>query len=300
MNQLQEWINTDDASLIMVKIGFSILLFIVLGIIRRILIRILNKTSEDVRERYYWRNVIRYSMVVLGLVGIGFIWIDQVGSVATFLGLIGAGLVISLKEPILNMAGFLFILVRRPFNVGDRVEIGSNAGDVIDIRLFQFTINEIGKWVEADQSTGRIVHLPNSIVFTTPQVNFNKGFGFLWNEIGVSVTFESNWKKAKDLLLEIAKREGKLSEEAKKNLRAASETYLIFYKKLDPIVYTSIRENGVKLIIRYLTKHQQRRGTENQIYEDILKEFEKHDDIVFAYPTQRIFYRPGENESKEN
>src|SRR5207247_865051 len=93
-----------------------------------------------------------------------------------------------------------FILWRRPFEVGDRVQIGPHAGDVIDLGLFQFTLNEIGAWVNADQSTGRIIHVPNGKVFTDPVANYNKGFRYIWNEVPVVVTFESDWRKAKQIL----------------------------------------------------------------------------------------------------
>lgn len=66
---------------------------------------------------------------------------------------------------------WLFILWRRPFELGDRIQIGEDAGDVIDSRIFQFTILEIGNWVAADQSTGRLIHIPNQSVFTTPLAN---------------------------------------------------------------------------------------------------------------------------------
>ena len=124
------------------------------------------------------------------------------GSVGTFLGLVSAGIAIALKDPLVNMVGWLFILIRQPFKVGDRIQIGSAAGDVIDIRLFQFSINEIGNWVDADQSTGRIIHIPNGIVFTEPQANYTAGFQYIWHEISVLITFESDWKKAKQILKE--------------------------------------------------------------------------------------------------
>ena len=106
------------------------------------------------------------------------------------------------------MVGWCFILIRQPFKVGDRIQIGKVAGDVIDIRFFNFQLNEIGNWVDADQSTGRIIHIPNGIVFTEPQANYTAGFQYIWNEIPVLVTFESDWKKAKQLLTDIVNHHG--------------------------------------------------------------------------------------------
>jgi small-conductance mechanosensitive channel len=90
---------------------------------------------------------------------VGRVWLKEFESVTTFLGIVSAGLAIAMKDPLVNVAGWLFILWRHPFKVGDRIQIGVHAGDVIEISIFQFTIMEIGNWVHADQRTGRIVHI---------------------------------------------------------------------------------------------------------------------------------------------
>ena len=115
-----------------------------------------------------------------------------------------AGLAIALKDMLSDLAGWVFILWRKPIEVGNRIQIGENSGDVIDVRPFQFTILEIGNWVKADQSTGRIIHIPNGSVFLQPLCNYDMGFKFIWNEIPVMITFDSDWEKAKEILQVIA------------------------------------------------------------------------------------------------
>ncbi|HYX83092.1 MAG TPA: mechanosensitive ion channel family protein, partial [Gemmatimonadales bacterium] len=192
-----------------------------------------------------------------------------------------------------NLAGWAFIVWSRPFEVGDRVEIGRHKGDVIDVHLFQFTLNEIGGWVDADQSTGRIVHVPNQLVFTEPVANYDKGFKYIWNEVPVLITYESNWKKAKEILTAIAfKHAEHLTAEAERDLLAASQQYLINYKKLTPIVYTTTTNSGILLSIRYLIEPRRRRGTVSAIWDDVLTEFAKAKDIELAYHTVRPFSNP--------
>ena len=101
------------------------------------------KSIKDVRERYYWKNAVKYTTFSICLLLIGSIWISEVDSFATFIGLVSAGLTIALKDPIVNIAGWLFIIIRKPFEVGDRIQIGSQAGDIIDIRVFQFTTTKL-------------------------------------------------------------------------------------------------------------------------------------------------------------
>jgi len=159
---------------------------------------------------------------------------------------------------------------------------------VIHIGLFFFSINEIGNWVDSDQSTGRIIQVPNAKIFNEPQAVYAKGFQYIWNEIPVLITFESDWQKAKDMLTNIANTYYKdISVEARKKLNQASKNYMIYYKNLTPIVYTDVKDSGVMLTIRYLCDPYQRRGSQQQLWEQILLAFEKHDDLELAYPTLR-------------
>jgi len=296
MNQLNEFIthhiglNAETFSKVMV----SILIIVFMSILRLLILKVVWSRTEDVKVRYQWKRSLSMTLPFIGLLMIAAVWIKAFEEFGTFLGLFTAGIAIALKDPLTNLAGWLFIIFRKPFNVGDRVQVGSHIGDVIDIRLFQFTILEIGNWVEADQSTGRIVHIPNGKVFLEPQANYSAGFEYIWNEIRVNITFESNWEKAKTILEEII---NELAEDipvkAKKEILEASKNYMIYYKHLTPIVYTSVKEFGVRLTVRYLCNPRTRRGSENQIWQRILKAFASEKDIQFAYPTTR-FYTAGE------
>lgn len=277
------------------KIFESIFVIVILLLIQKLAKRFIIGKIQDIKVRYQWQKISLYLAVFLIVILLANTWLQIFGSVGTFLGLISAGIAIALKDPLVNMVGWAFILIRQPFKVGDRVQIGKIAGDVIDIRLFQFSVNEIGNWVDADQSTGRIIHIPNGIVFLEPQANYTAGFEYIWNEIPVLLTFESNWKKAKQILIDIVNHHGvKLSSEAEKQIKAAAKKFLIFYSKLTPRVYTSVKDSGVMLTLRYMCNPRERRLTEELIWEDILDKFGSCDDIDFAYPTQRFYNNAAE------
>ncbi len=277
--------------------SFLVIIFIV--IINRIVSKIINSRTEDVYYRYRWRKTRDYISFFVGLIIISPIWVDEFRSLLTFFGLLTAGIAIALKDPVSDLAGWFFIIWRKPFDVGDRIQIGDHSGDVIDIRIFQFTIIEIGNWVDADQSTGRILHIPNSKVFQETLANYSTGFDFIWHEIGVLVTFESNWEKAKDLLSEIVHDKSEhISKSAAKKIKDASKKYMIFYKNLTPIVYTSVKDSGVMLTMRFLCNPRQRRSYEQVIWEAVLREFSKSDDIDLAYPTQRFYSNSTEGKPK--
>lgn len=272
------------------RILYSIAAFVLLFLFKEITCRVVNRNVADDKRRYHARKSITYVYGAVLFVVIGSIWFRGMTSLGTFLGLASAGLAVALHDPISNIAGFFFIEARKPFVVGDRVEIDGTMGDVIDIRLFQFSIVEVGNWVDADQSTGRIIHVPNSMAMRKPLANSHVGFEYIWNEIPVLITFESDWKKAKELLLKIGRENTEfLSNGAQEQIRQAAQKYLIVAGKLTPTVYMTVKDSGVMLTIRYLVNPRQRRGTEMKIWEEILDAFAEHSNIELAYPTIRYF-----------
>ena len=280
---------------VQVKILISLVTILIITILRKIIVKFFISKIDDINLRYQWRKISLYIAVFIVLLFLLSTWLGFVGSVGTFLGLVSAGIAIALKDPLVNIVAWFFILVRQPFKVGDRVQIGENAGDVIDIRIFQFSLIEIGNWVDADQSTGRVIHIPNGVVFNQPQFNYTTGFVHIWHEIPMLITFESDWKKAKKILTDIInKHTMHISQEAEKQIKAAAKKFLIFYTKLTPIVYTTIKDSGILLTMRFLCEPRKRRSTEELILEEVLDEFNKCDDIDFAYPTTRFYNNLGE------
>ncbi|TFH26934.1 MAG: mechanosensitive ion channel family protein [Myxococcales bacterium] len=276
-----------DTQIKLAKSLFVVLFFLLL---RSAVLRVMLKNITDVRQRYSWTRGLSSAMAALILIFLGVIWFAGLERIATFAGILGAGLAVALHDTIANIAGFLFIMVRRPFEVGDRIEIDGVAGDVIDIRLFQFSLLEIGNWVDADQSTGRIVQVPNGKVLREITASFNKGFDYIWHEVPVLITFESNWKKAKAILEEVVDGDAfVVDDEVHRQLRRAASRYLIYAGKVTPIVYITVRDSGVLLTVRYMTKPKTRRGTEQQLWEQILNRFAENDDIDLAYPTIRYY-----------
>ena len=272
------------------QIAATIIVILGLWAVRLLAVRIINRKIGDGKIQYKWRKNLTYVTGFLGLLIIGSIWSEGIKSFSTFLGLLSAGLAIALKDPVSDFAGWIFVLWRKPFEVGDRVQIGEVKGDVIDIRLFKFTVLEIGNWVHADQSTGRVIHVPNHKIFTDSLANYTSDFEFIWNEIEVLVTFESDWKTAKKILQEIADKHLKdFVETAEQQVKKATKSYLIHYRYLTPIVYTDVKESGVNLTIRHLTNPRQRRKTGQAIWEDVLDRFDEHENIELAYPTMRIY-----------
>ncbi len=259
-------------------------------LIRWLTLRWIRTQVEDSEASYRARKVSAYTITLISGITLAFIWVDAFSSLGTYLGLLSAGIAIALADLLKNMAGWVYILFRRPFRVGDRVEVRELKGDVVDIRLFRFSIMEVGNWVDADQSTGRLVHIPNGVVFSEAVANYTEGFSHIWDEIPVLVTFESDWEEAEDLIRKVLKERAPDAENTAGNrIRAAARRYHIRVGTLTPIVYLSVRDSGILLTARYLVETRQRRAVQSSIWRGILEAFTTSNVVGLAYPTVRTY-----------
>lgn len=292
LSNIERWLGISPE--VQGKILYSFIVILILFILQRIAKYLVNRFSDDVGSRYYLRNAINYTIIALGFLALTSVWLGGISSLATYLGIVSAGLAIALGAPIVNLAGWIFLLVTRPFSAGDRISIGKLSGDVISIGMQQFVLNELAPIEEGGQSTGRIIHVPNGKLFLESQTNHTQGIGFVWHEIPVLITFESDWKKCKKILTDIINEySAAITPKAKKAVRRATDRYLIKYGNLTPIVYTDVKDSGVLLTIRYLCNPYQKRISQEILWEDILEALSKHDDLNLAYPTFRHIQSKG-------
>lgn len=276
--------NTVISPEIQAKLLGSLFTLAVILVLYQVLDRAFVRRIEDLPTRYRWRKTLSYTFFVLSALVLGSLWIQGFQSLSTYLGLLSAGLAIALRDVITDVLGWFYLLWRKPFGMGDRVQVGDHIGDVIDQGVFQFTLVEVGNWIAADQSTGRMLYIPNSMVFRSVVANYTRGVPFIWNEIPVLLTFDSNWKKAKELLDEIGQGyvAGILDTASEERVRKASDHYLIQMGKLTPMVYTSVKENGILLTLRYLCEPRKRRDSTHIIWERLLHTLELNPDIRFV------------------
>ncbi len=260
-----------------------------LALARWIVLIVVHRRIDDPAVWYRTQKLLSYLITIIGLVVLASIWIQGSG-IATYIGLITAGLAIALSDVLKNLAGWLFIVLRRPFRLGERIEIGEHKGDVIDIRAFRFTLFEIGgERVDAEQPTGRLLHVPNGLVFTKPLANFTEGFQYVWHEIPVLITFESNWEAAEQILAGVIEELSPDESETRAldELRATMIEYKIGDMVIEPRVFLTVKDSGVLLTGRLLAEAHSLREVEESVWKALLRAFAQHDDINLAYPTER-------------
>lgn len=266
--------------LVVQRLLMTIAIIGVYALLRLTTSRLAARQIANTARRYVVVKTIHYAAGLVVLVAILRIWSVAFSNIFTYLGLVSAALVISLQVVIANLAGWLAIALQKPFVVGDRVRIGTTAGDVVDISLFSFTLLEVSSEEAGEQSTGRLVHMPNGVVFRESIANYTQGMGFVWNEVRVHVAPSSNWLAAKETLTRLA---GQLFAEdarvAGDILGRSGQRYMLHYGRLTPIVWTNFDDKRVVLTVRHLCRPRQRRVSSALLWEQILTEFAKQPDI---------------------
>jgi len=273
------WFETNREPLIITAVAV-VLAFYVSTFVARKLTR---QIADDV-ARYKATRTIGYLVQFFALAVIGATWASKL-NLQLWIGLAAAGLTLALQTVILGFAGWVQITLRRPFDIGDRIQIGKVTGDVLDIRLFHTCVLEVGNWVAADQSTGRLAFIPNSLVFTEAVFNYTQGFSYIWNELPVHLAAGSDWRLARKLIQDIAARDvQEIVAKAHAEISRAKAVFPILYEHLTPTVYLSLEPTGVLLTLRYLTEVRSRRQTAAVLTERILDEFGREPTVKLAFP----------------
>lgn len=262
---------------------------VALTLVRWVVLSVVHRRISDPAVWYRTQKLLSYTITIVGAVVLASIWIEGSG-LATYIGFLTAGVAIALSDVLKNLAGWLFIVTRRPFRLGERIEIGEHKGDVIDIRAFRFTLFEIGSdRVAAEQPTGRLLHVPNGLVFTTPLANYTEGFRFVWHEVPVLVTFESNWQRAREIIAGVIAGLTPPADEmaALDEIRETMTDYRIGDMSYEPRVYLTVADSGVLLTARLLADAHTLRNVDESVWTALLVAFREAGDIDLAYPTER-------------
>ncbi|MCM4153405.1 mechanosensitive ion channel family protein [Arenibacter sp. N53] len=234
--------------------------------------KILKKRIENVSVRYKAQKgveVIGYLLIAL-IILMAFT-IENIKDYTIIIGLFTAGITFTLQELILSIAGSFYIFFVRVYKPGDRIEINGIKGDVIDIDSIYTTLMEIGEWVSSDNYSGRIVKISNAFVFKGPIKNYSMDFPFVWDELNILITYESDVALAKKIVLE--KATAFLSDYTEKSLAKWEEMvehYYIENAKIEPTLAISPTDNWIAINLRYITDYKLRRVTKHELFEQIV------------------------------
>jgi small-conductance mechanosensitive channel len=242
-----------------------------------------------VKDAVYKYNLKRVSRLVVWLITAFFIltilfqnWYTAVVS----LGLLSLILGFALQTPITSFIGWIYILVREPYRVGDRIQIGTAHGDVIDVGYLDTTLWEFGgEYLSTEHPTGRVIKFPNSNVLNTPVYNYTWPlFPYIWNEIKFQVAYDSDLAFVAATMREVAEKE--VGEAMMKQVRVFRE--LLAQTPVNqlevqerPVVMFRVSENTwLEAIVRYLVHPKEAGRVKTRLIEDLLTKLNAAPDRV--------------------
>lgn len=262
------------ATLVLVSLGLGI---------SRGMRSVLGRVFDSPQRRYRGARFVGRAVALSVLIGLILIWAPVQREVLAVVTVFATALVIGLKEMFLSVAGWVHILLRAPYRIGDRIDINNVRGDVVDITLLSTKVVEVGAWAGGDQSTGRLISFPNNWLFAHSIRNDTHGFGFIWNELTFTLTFDSDWHAAQDLLDELAQQMAPAVEtQARRALDRMATDVLIRYTVLTPFVYVKVAPKGIALTLRYLVEARKRRGSEHALTISFLEAIQDRADLKLA------------------
>lgn len=250
---------------------------------------IATRRISDEKTRYMFRKAVSVlSIAAAGLIILG-IWVQDPTALAVAYGLIGAGVALSLQDVFKNFAGGIILFLKSPYHVGDRIEVRDTYGDVIDIGLMYTRLLEIRGWVEGDQATGRIITVPNSAVLTGTVNNYTENNTFIWDEITIPITYDSDWESARDLFTGIAEEATReMATRADEEISNIRKKYYLSRRETEPQVFLELTDNWVTVHLRYITDTRERRRYHNTISQNLLTAIDEAEDITVASETLDI------------
>jgi small-conductance mechanosensitive channel len=275
-------------------VGEKLFVFAGVALVLHLIVRLAHRQAdalvEDPVRRHTIRKWIGYGYIAaLVLVGFG-LFSSALARLGTILALLLAGLAVALQDVLKSVVAWLYISSRSGLRIGDRVEVNGVTGDVIDIGVLKTSLLEVGNLVFGLQSTGRVVTVPNYSMLSFNVFSDTITNPYVWQEIRVVVTYESDWQRADALLREIAgAHHAEIAAELERGFRTMEQRYAFRAGTLTPIVYVSIAAHGIDLTMRFLTHSRSRRASIDSVTRQVLQALEQDPRIELAYPTYRIF-----------
>lgn len=233
---------------------------------------------RDPRRRYQFLLLRRIILWCTIGITIAFALATEIGSIATFAGLITAGIAVALQNVILAIAGYFFLIGKYGVRVGDRIQISGVTGDVIDIGLIRLHLMEVGGTETDRQPTGRIVVFSNSVVFQ-PTASFFKqipGTSFLWHEVSLTLAPESDYGLAeKRVLGAVEKVFADYRERIEQQYREMERALNIPATVPKPRSRLRLTQTGLEVVIRYPVELDSATEIDDRITRELLKSLEQ-------------------------
>ncbi len=268
-------ITTIDKNIIEV-IFLSILIFLLFAFIKFIAKKIIRGKVTG-RGEYVLNQSFKVIINAVEVLTLLLIWAEYIKNLFTLISVLSAAMTIALRDIILNFFCGIYIKIKKPFKVEDRIQIGDIKGDVMNISTLDFELLEVSTKDDNGQSTGVVVSFPNSIVFKDPIKNINRGFKYIWNELVVNICVDKDLLKNKQEIYKIINSIETIKSipiKMKNQINEINPENRVYFNKYDPIIYTKIVNDHIELTVRYLMHPKKSRFVESVIWNKIYEAYQ--------------------------
>ena len=259
-------------------LSLALILAVVLGIAalwRRAIFRYVH----DTRRRYQMLLLRRIVLWIVIVLVIAFSFATELGSVATFAGLLTAGVAVALQNVILSVVGYFFLIGKFGVRVGDRVQIGGVTGEVVDIGLVRMHVMELGGIGRDVQPTGRVVAFSNAFVFQSTGGMFKQipGTNFIWHEITLTLSTDSDYRSVQERMIRAVDTAFDRYRENLERQRRLMETNLgsVSVAPLQPRTELRLTASGLEVKISFPVEVQHAAEIDARVTREILKELDR-------------------------
>jgi small-conductance mechanosensitive channel len=228
---------------------------------------------RESRRRYQFLLIRRIVMWFSIVMVVAFAFASQLGSVATFAGLITAGVAVALQNVILSVAGYFFLIGKFGIRVGDRVQIAGVTGEVVEVGLVRLHLMELSS-TGSEIPTGRVVAFSNSIVFQPASGLFKQipGTNFMWHEITVTLPGDSDYHTVEKNLREVVDKvfadyKDDIENQRRQMERTLSYTSTAEFRPRTRLLFTG---SGLEAVIRYPVTLQNATEVDDRITREVL------------------------------
>jgi small-conductance mechanosensitive channel len=261
-----------------VKLAFAVLGILLIYAAFRLLETILPRHFQQADARYHVRKFVVFVGYAVAALFLVILFEDRLGQLSLALGVAGAAVVVALQDVIASLAGWLAIGFSKLYKVGDRIQMGETKGDVIDISFLRTTLLETGNWVSKDLYNGRIARIPNSLILKGPVFNYSQGFRFVWDEIKVPLTAQSDHRFAREMLLRVAEETvAHFLIEAGSAWKQITDNFRIANTRLEPIVALVVNGGSLEFTVSYIVDYTERTVMKDRLFTKIAEEITNSD-----------------------
>ncbi len=286
MMKLINYILAFDYGKYFIVMGRTILIILFFKLLNYIIVLISTKwLLKRSKTRFMFHQSVNIILNIFCALLIILIWLPYFKNVLTIISFISAGITIAMRDIILNLFAGIYIKYRKIIKLEDRVTIDDITGDVVLINHLSFKLLEVGDRIKGEQSSGLIINVPNSFVFSKAIKNYNTAFKYIWDEITIRIKMDADVEKNKKEIMKIINSNEIVSEipkKMKKEIKDATIDYRIYYNHLEPIIYTKVNDNHIELNLRFLTHPKKTRIIEDYLWTNILKRYKNNKIDLFV------------------